>query len=207
MRFIYNLLPLLNQAPTPRVLSVLAGGQERKLITDDIGLKDNFSLLNVVDQTTTMHTLALEQVAKTNTSISFVHVYPGWVQTDLVGKLFDSKSRLSSNLYRFLSVLARWLFFPIFNLIATSAEESGERQLFHATSPRYTSARTLQSQGRDMDTEVAFECSVPGNGVYRVVATGETVSEAKVLGPLRETHMPEKVWEHTIEVFAEGLAR
>lgn len=207
MRFILNLLPLLNKAPTPRVVSVLAGGQERKLISDDLGLRNNFSLLNVVDQTTTMHTLALEHVAKTNPSVSFVHVYPGWVLTDIVDKLFESTSRLSSTLYQFLSMLVRWLFLPVFSLVAMSAEESGERQLFHATSPRYPSARTLQSQGRDLERETTFECSVPGNGVYRVAATGETVSDVKVLGPFRETHMPEKVWDHTIEVFAEALAR
>lgn len=207
MRFIHNLLPLLNKAPTTaRVLSVLAGGQERKLITDDLGLKDKFSLLNVVDQTTTMHTLALEHVAKRNPSVSFLHVYPGWVQTDLVDNFFKSKSRLNSTLYQFLTVLAGWLFLPIFSLVATSVEESGERQLFHATSPRYHSARTLESESH-WDLETAFECSVPGNGVYRVSAEGETVSDTKVLGPLRETGMPEKVWGHTIEVFAEALAR
>ncbi|KAL9039461.1 MAG: hypothetical protein Q9214_004870, partial [Letrouitia sp. 1 TL-2023] len=106
MRFIHNLLPLLNQSPAPRVVSVLAGGQERRLITDDLGLKHHFSLLNVIDQTTTMHTLALEHIAKTNPSISFLHVYPGWVQTDIMENFFNSKHRLSSTLYQILSVLA-----------------------------------------------------------------------------------------------------
>ena len=205
MRFIQNLLPLLNNAPTPRVLSVLAGGQERKLITDDLALKNQYSVPNVVDQTTTMHTLALEQIAKSNPSISFVHVYPGWVRTDLVEKFFDSASGLNSTGYTLLMSLARRLFLPIFSLVATSVEESGERQLFHATSPRYPSAQTLQSQGPNPET--AFECSVPGNGVYRVTATGETSSDTKVLGPLRDAHMDEMVWDHTMEVFAEALAR
>ena len=205
MRFIHNLLPLLNNAPNPRVLSVLAGGQERKLITHDLALKTNYSIPNVVDQTTTMHTLALEHIAKSNPSISFLHVYPGWVQTDFVDKFFASVSGLNSPLYTFLITLAQWLFTPIFSLFATSVHDSGQRQLFHATSPRYPSARTLQSRSRN--PENAFECSVPGNGVYRVTATGETVSDAKVLGPLREARMDEKVWDHTIEVFADVRAR
>lgn len=205
MRFIHNFLSLLEKAPHPRVLSVLAGGQERNLIVDDLGLRDNFSLLNVVDQTTTMHTLALEHIAKTHPSISFLHVYPGWVKTDIVEGLFNSKRRLSSSLSVLVGVLARWLILPIFNLIATSVEESGERQLFHATSPSYPSARTLRSEKLDLET--TFGCSVTGNGVYRVTATGETVSDAKVLGPLRKVNMPEKVWEHTTAVFAKILAR
>ena len=208
MRFIHNLLPLLNKAPTPRVLSVLAGGQERKLITDDLALKNNYSIPNVVDQTTTMHTLALEQIAKSNPSISFLHVYPGWVHTDFVEKFFNSVSGLHSTGYTFLMALVRWLFLPIFSLIATSVEDSGERQLFHATSPRYPSSRTLQSRdGRNPETKKAFECSVPGSGVYRVTARGETSSDTKVLGPLRDARMDEKVWDHTIEVFAQALAR
>lgn len=209
MRFIHNLLPILNQAPASRVVSVLAGGQERKLITDDLGLKVHFSLLNVVDQTTTMHTLALEYVAQSNPSISFLHVYPGWVQTDIMENFFNSKYRLSSTLYQSMSVLARWLFLPIFSLVAISVEEAGERQLFHATSPRYPSARTLQSQSSEQDGshyKPVFECAVPANGVYRVTAKSETVSDTKVLGPLREAHMPEKIWNHTIEVFGEAVA-
>lgn len=209
MRFIHNLLPLLNQAVAPRVVSVLAGGQERRLITNDLGLKEHFSLLNVIDQTTTMHTLALEYVAETNPSISFLHVYPGWVQTDIMENFFNSKYRLSSTLYQILSVLARWLFLPIFSLVAMSAEEARERQLFHTTSLRYPSARTPQSQSSGQGEghyEPAFECSVPGNGVYRVTAKGETVSDTKVLGPLREAHMPERIWNHTIEVFNEAVA-
>ena len=205
MRFIYNLLPLLNKAPTPRVLSVLAGGQERRLMTDDLGLKNNYSLLNVVNQTTTMHTLALEQIAKTNPSVSFVHVFPGWVCTDFVEKLFNSVSRLNSTTYNILMALVGWLLLSIFRLIATPVKESGERQLFHATSPAYPSARTLQSCNHE--AEGAFECSVPGNGVYRVYVTGETKSDTKVLGPFREAHMTEKVWDHTNEVFADVMAR
>ena len=205
MRFIHQLLPLLNRAPTPRVLSVLAGSQERKLIADDLALKDNYSVPNVVNQTTTMQTLALEHIAKSNPSVSFVHVYPGWVRTDFVDKFFDSISGLNSTGYTVLMALARRLFLPIFGLVASSVQESGERQLFHATSPKYPSARTLRSRGRNPET--AFECSVPGNGMYRVTATGETVSDAKALGPLRDSHMDEKVWDHTMEVFAQALAR
>ena len=95
MRFVYRLLLLLNKALTPRVLSLLAGGQELKLIIDDLGLKNNYSVLNFVNQTTTMYNLALERTAKTNPSVRFVHVSPGWVHADFVEKFLNSVSRLN----------------------------------------------------------------------------------------------------------------
>ena len=204
MRQTSNLLPLLRNSPAPKILSVLAGGQERRLLTHDLGLAENYSILNVIDQTTTMHTLAFEHLARDNSSISFLHAYPGWVKTDIVKNLFEKRQ------HGYLRTLASsWLLLPLFNLIATSAEESGERQAFHATSSRYASG-SQQQRRRDaggLGKEPFAECSVPGNGVYLVAANGETGSNSKVLDSYRKDGMPEKIWEHTMGVFEEALSR
>ena len=36
-------------------------------------------------------------------------------------------------------------------------------------------------------------------------AKGETVSDTKVLGPLRDARVDEKVWDHTVGVFEEAV--
>jgi hypothetical protein len=217
MRLTSNLLPLLQNCRSSRVLSVLAGGQERRLFTEDLGLKENYSTLNVIDQTTTMHTLAFEHLAKDNPSISFLHAYPGWVKTDIVKNLFSAAQPQQSQFTAYLRKLAgNWLFLPVFNLIATSVEECGERQLFHATNARYASKIEQEQHHDDRDagitTATAFrdsfaECSVPRNGVYRVAANGETISDNKVLGPYRRDNMAKKIWEHTAGVFEEVLIK
>jgi NAD(P)-dependent dehydrogenase (short-subunit alcohol dehydrogenase family) len=40
VRLTTNLLPLLRKSPRPRILSVLSGGQEKKMIEDDLGLQN-----------------------------------------------------------------------------------------------------------------------------------------------------------------------
>ncbi|KAF5268757.1 hypothetical protein FOXYS1_329 [Fusarium oxysporum] len=61
MRLIERLLPMLMQAPHPRVLSVLAGGHEGPLFTNDgdIGLrkKGSYTVPRAVNQVTTLHSL------------------------------------------------------------------------------------------------------------------------------------------------------
>jgi NAD(P)-dependent dehydrogenase (short-subunit alcohol dehydrogenase family) len=202
MRLTFNLLPLLKNSQAPKVLSVLAGGQERRLLTHDLGLKENYSILNVMDQATTMHTLAFEHLAQDHQSISFLHAYPGWVRTDIVKNLFEGRQR------GYLRTLAsNWLILPLFNLIATSVEESGERQVFHATSRRYASKSEQQQDAESVSKKIFAECSVPGSGVYRVAANGETLSDSKVLDSYRKDHIPERIWEHTIGVFEEALTK
>lgn len=216
MRFIDKLLPLLTESPNPRVVSVLAGGQEKSLVENDLDLKDHYSFFTAIDQTTTMHTLALEHLAPANPTVSFLHVFPGMVKTDIIDNFLASRARLRSLWARFLATLASWLLLPILHWTATSPEESGERQLFHVTSSRYPSAQMLQSSSTGSaghysvgqgGEEPPFACSVPGNGVYRVLALGETASDAKVLGPMRESGMRERISEHTTEVFRNVLGQ
>ncbi|KAF5973212.1 hypothetical protein FCOIX_8885 [Fusarium coicis] len=62
MRLVERLLPMLMQAPHPRALSVLAGGHEGPLFTNDgdIGLREkgNYTAPRAVNQVTTLQSLA-----------------------------------------------------------------------------------------------------------------------------------------------------
>jgi len=91
------------ESQAPRILSVLAGGNERQIPTHDQGLERNYTIINVVNHTTTMHTLAFEHLAKSNPSVSFIHAYPGWVRTDILGKRLHPQtwSMVCFNLHAF----------------------------------------------------------------------------------------------------------
>ncbi|KAF5694738.1 hypothetical protein FDENT_866 [Fusarium denticulatum] len=94
MRLIERLLPMLMQAPHPRVLSVLAGGHEGPLFTKDgdIGLckKDNYTAPRAVNQVTTLHSLAFIHFASHYPKVSWLHVHPGWVATTFLSDLLQS---------------------------------------------------------------------------------------------------------------------
>jgi hypothetical protein len=207
MRFTTNLLPLLKKSQAPRTLSVLAGGNERQILTHDLGLERNYTIIYVVNHTTTMHTLAFEHLAKSNPSVSFIHAYPGWVRTDILGNLFTPKP---GAWYGTIFALFRWMAAWGLKVFGISAEESGERQVFHATSSRYPSKITIEARVVDAEKVEASEfteCSVPGNGVYRLSWDGEGVSDDNVLGPYRKEGLPEKIWDHTVELFDRALSR
>ncbi|KAF5591106.1 hypothetical protein FPANT_5839 [Fusarium pseudoanthophilum] len=94
MRLIERLLPMLMQAPHPRVLSVLAGGHEGPLFTTDgdIGLrkKGNYTAPRAVNQVTTLHSLAFIHFASHYPKVSWLHVHPGWVATTFLSELLQS---------------------------------------------------------------------------------------------------------------------
>ncbi|KAL2071171.1 hypothetical protein VTL71DRAFT_12406 [Oculimacula yallundae] len=202
MRFTLNLIPLLRNSRAPRVLSVLAGGNERHIITHDLGLNHNYSIVNTVNHTTTMHTLAFEFIAQDNPSISFLHAYPGWVQTDILDNFFSYEPRAW---YGFVFRLLRAVAAVGMKFVAISAEEAGERQVFFATSSRYPCRETLLSRPESMVLYNLEDCSVPENGVYRVGWQGNGVSNNEVLGKYRDSGLPGKIWEHTLDVFREAL--
>jgi NAD(P)-dependent dehydrogenase (short-subunit alcohol dehydrogenase family) len=189
IRLTVHLLPLLQNAPSPRVLSVLAGGKERRLFTQDLSLQQNYSFLNVIDQTTTMHTLTFERLATENPSISFLHSYPGLVQTEIVQNAWLSETGRSP---RWLVSLVSWMLRLVFLLIATTVDECGERQAFLATSLRFSPRKG----------GVAGEVFL----VNEKCEDGRTRSNQKALKLWRAEGMVEKVWLHTMGIFTDALS-
>ncbi|KAL2828382.1 hypothetical protein BJY01DRAFT_228435 [Aspergillus pseudoustus] len=119
-----------------------------------------------------MTSLSLEQLAKANPAVSFVHSYPGVVKTGLLRDF----GALAQALVNVLFFLARPWTVPL--------EESGERQLYAATGvPRNRAVG--EGSGRP----------------YLVSWDGEPRGNQNVLGLYREKKIGEVVWKHTRDVF------
>ncbi|KAJ8131489.1 hypothetical protein O1611_g2138 [Lasiodiplodia mahajangana] len=179
IRFITNLLPLLRCAPDlRRVVSVGGGGHEGELDTTD------FSALRVpLDKLrghlTSLVTLGLESVAQAAPDVSFVHDYPGTVRTKLIDYLPEE-------------VLRTLEFVPI--------DESGERQLYIATSAMFPAARDVKGVPLGDGVETAVGTSgVVGSGIYSVGADCESVSPTtlELLRVMRGNGLVEDVHRHT----------
>lgn len=175
MRVISNLLPLLHRSSRPRILSVLNGGREQKINTEDLGLERNWAVRAMINHTTTMTTLAFDHLAPVNENIAFLHAFPGLVQTDIFSQLTAPES--SGIAWRIGLAAIRALTAAAFVVMGISPEESGERHAFHLTSATF------------------------GPGVHRINETSNEVAAPGVLEEYRKEGWPKKVWEYTLTVF------
>ncbi|KAL3458078.1 hypothetical protein BJX64DRAFT_267402 [Aspergillus heterothallicus] len=185
MRFISNLLPhLVNAAMKPNVatagknrglasvVSVLEAGGEGPLILEDLPLKDNYSLKNCAKHAITMTSLSMEELARANPAVSFVHSYPGVVKTGVLRDFNPFVQALMSVLF----FLAKPWTVPL--------EDSGERHLYAATGVPKTRA-IGEGSGKP----------------YLVSWDGEPRGNQNVLGLYREKKIGPVVWKHTQDMF------
>ncbi|KAK3324813.1 hypothetical protein B0T19DRAFT_403008 [Cercophora scortea] len=195
MRLVLDLLPLLDAAPNPRVLNVLAGGKEGKVHADDLGLRDpahNGFIIAAVS-TPTYTTIFFEKLAKLHPKISFVHSYPGAVKTGLLNRKEVGWPVLSFLLY--------WVIVPLFGwLILIPAKESGERHLWAATAGLFASREVAAAKKGEGEVAVGSD-GAKGSGTYTINEKGESVVNDKVLKEIRDTGVNEKIWEHTFEEY------
>ncbi|KAK6067191.1 hypothetical protein SCUP515_10272 [Seiridium cupressi] len=192
--FILNLIPLLNAAPSPRVISVLAGGQEGAIIPDDLEFKGpkNYTLGKVNNATSSYVTLTLEQLQKRNPKISFIHAFPGLVKTNLFN---------TEHFGLAISFLVNWIVIPLVGrLFFTSQEGAGEKFLFVASSPSFG------AQGDSKDLAVGSN-GQKGSGAYTLDEAPEAVHNDTVLAPLRKDGWDIKIYEHTINKLESVLGR
>ena len=140
MRFITNLLPLLEASKNPRVFSILAGGKEIMIEEDNLDLRKKFSLSASTGYPATMTSLAFETLASQYPSIGFLHVFPGIVTTSL---LKNSVGSVAGSILGFLM-----------KPISMSAEESGEWQTWLSTSPNFAKgAYILNHDGKGVTNQ------------------------------------------------------
>ncbi|KAI9832823.1 MAG: hypothetical protein M1826_000989 [Phylliscum demangeonii] len=210
MRFMQQLLPLLSAASGPaagaRILNIHGAGYEGRMQEDDLELQHSFSLMAAVTHTATMNTLAMAELAPGYPSVSFVHTYPGLVVTGT----FDHMAEHWAAPWRFLLLRVA---LPLLKPFAVPLHESGERQLFHATSARYPPPGTVKdpaaaAAGVPMPAglEVAVGAdSRPGSGCYLLGADGEPVGDRKLLDDYRARGMGKTVWDHTLAVYERVL--
>jgi hypothetical protein len=160
-------------------VTVGGGGKEGLLdVTDFPALRVPLSQLR--GHLTTLITLGLEAVAKTASDVSFIHDYPGTVNTGL---------------YRNMDA-------PPFNTsLSVPIEECGERHLYLATSARFPSREGNNTAVR-LNAGVQVAAGTTGEigmGVYSVGETCESASSevVELLAVLREKGTVEEVWRHT----------
>ena len=188
MRFVHNLLPTLEAAKSPRVVSVLAGGKESVIEADNLDLRKKFSLSASTGYPATLNSLAMEVLASQHPSVSFIHVFPGIVATPLFKKTFGS-------------VLGSVVMF-ISSFMSISPQESGEWQTYLSTSPSFPAKNSPEKStaaARASTGEV-------GGGSYILNYDGKDVTNKSLMTNLREKGFPDIVWKHTLETFDRILA-
>ncbi|KAG0648358.1 Oxidoreductase andH [Hyphodiscus hymeniophilus] len=200
LRFTYNLLPLLTESPSPRVVAILAGGQEAEIDFNDLEMKNNFNGFKAAANGATQHTLAFEELANSYPTVTFIHNYPGIVATGVVDKLMTS----ATGIWAIPATIARWLIVPIISLFAARVDVAGERGLFLATSARYPPAQPktdLSGVALPKGVEVSKASIVmdgKGNGVYLLNESDESGPDAPIMPKYRAEGKSKVVWESTV---------
>ena len=192
MRFTQQLLPLVQSASPPlsRVVSVLSPGEEGVVDFNDLDLKRNFSLRRAMAHAITMTSLAFEEMAKRDPTVSFVHAFPGGVKT---GFLRDGGFAIRAAAQVAATVFARWMI---------GIEESGERHLYAATSAAYP-PESGEKRGVEIGNGkvLAGSAGETGSGAYLIGADGEFRANEKVLKEMRAKDAGAKIWAHTMKMF------
>lgn len=191
------------------MVSILAGGKEKAIDLNDLEVKNDFTFLKAASNGTGQTTLAFEELAKANPSISFIHKYPGFVDTGVIARLLATVPGILS----IPATIVSWALLPIVNLFSYTVEEAGERGLFIATSARYPPAQPKTAYlGVELPKGVhVAEASVvkegKGNGMYRLGGNDESAAEAPILVEYRADDVGKKVWEETQAVWERALER
>lgn len=206
IRFAVNLLPLLKSAPgLRRVVSVFAAGLEGKIVADDLD-GNKSSLIAHRDNVASMLTLAMVKLSEDAPQVSWVHDFPGFVESGL----WESAPGL-------LGVVVRTVVWALGRFFYMDPEECGLRQLFMATSARFppagSSAAAAAAAGEDTTasgvglvddlTVVTALNGKPGGGIYSVNEHGDTIPDKKVamLRRYMTDGTKDVVWRHTMETF------
>ncbi|RSM20739.1 hypothetical protein CDV31_000428 [Fusarium ambrosium] len=189
-RLTVNLLPLLKKAPSlRRVVTVMAGTKEGKIFLDDIPGRN---LPNKIRSTRghlcTAMTLSLEALSRQAPEVSFIHNFPGSVDTDLIRRDDGLMMQFVKQFFRLgTTVMGKWVL----------KEECGERHAWLCLSSRFPAMN-------DKSTEAAVGTDgTMGSGVYSVDWDGESASDevVKLLGGYREGGAVDKVWKHMDDEF------
>lgn len=185
LRAVQLLLPLLDRAPSPRVVSVLAGGLEAPLNEEDLDLRGPgaWSTWGSSVQAATMCTLALEVLARENPRLSAVHWLPGVVETPGLARLRTFGKEFAN---------------------PKTQEEAGAVGLFLATSDRYA----VPGGGSLVPVPEGLDVAErSGRGIFLVDPEGETADSEKVLVGMRERGVDKAVWEFTRKLFADCVGQ
>ena len=192
-----NLLPLLQSAPfLRRVVTVGRGGDEGPLDSSDFPAR-HVPLFSLRGHLSTLISLGLETVARMAPDVSFVHDYPGTVDTSLPSRM---EGLMGVVIRAYIRLMGHWICVPI--------QESGERHLYLATSAKYPPVSGGSDPGfavpLEEGTDVARGTTGQiGSGTYSVGWDGEGASPVvvKLLTGYRDEGMLDQIWRHTESEF------
>ncbi|KAF2000179.1 hypothetical protein P154DRAFT_522688 [Amniculicola lignicola CBS 123094] len=195
LRFIVNLLPLLQAAPTlRRVVSIFTGSKEGPILSTDWQARNlNGSLIKLRAQGATMHTLALEKIAEKAPDVAFVHDYPGAVRSNI--------AREGTWAIKLLGMVVK-IFAP---LICVPNEVSGERHLYLETSAAYP-AKVGGNDGVAMEEGDQAAKGIEGklgSGQYSCDQVCDAASDTvvQVLKQARAEGKDKELWEEVQKQF------
>lgn len=192
MLFVQHLLPVLAKSEAPRVVTVLFGGMESKsLDLDDLDLKKsgNFSIMKLQPHYAGMTTMFLDKLADENENITFIHSWPGWVNTGNI------KRGLGPSTSWFMGWVVWLILEPLVGIFSFRDEESAQRHLFQSTSAAFGGRGTPWKGKPGVNSRQKQE-----NGFFLMNYKCDCTPNGRVMPVLREKAR-QKVWNHTQEVF------
>ncbi|KAJ5665465.1 uncharacterized protein N7477_007913 [Penicillium maclennaniae] len=200
MRFIANLLPMLQHSSISRVVIVLAGTKEGPVNPNDIPGKRVLPW-KARGHLCSMITLTLEHFAKLAPEVSFIHNYPGFVDTPLSQSMKGVLEAAMKSVFRVTSLFSTREY--------VSLDETGERHVYLATGARFPAKKPSNSSLKGGSTllnrkEVAVGSDgIVGSGVYIVdeYCEGGDANVQRVLSTLRQDERDAKIWEHMEKEF------
>jgi NAD(P)-dependent dehydrogenase (short-subunit alcohol dehydrogenase family) len=194
-RFIVNLLPQLQAAThLRRVVSIFTGTKEGPITNPDLQMRSmGYNVLKARGQAASTVTLATEAVAATAPDVSFIHDFPGPVNSNIargdgVGKL------IMRGISRIVSPF-----------LYIKENVSGDRHLFLATSARYPSVSGA-AEGVELGSGVEVARGIDGkvgSGMYVIDEVCEPASKEveSLVRKLKEDGWGKKVWDHVVGEF------
>ncbi|OLN96560.1 Dehydrogenase/reductase SDR family member 13-like protein 1 [Colletotrichum chlorophyti] len=197
MLFTLVLLPLLRLSPSGRVLTVLGGSMlSNDLFLDDLNLEKpgNFGGVRTQTHMNIMNTLFLDRLAHEpgNESISFVHNWPGAVNTGNLAR-YHTRSWRSPVSWTVLVTPLLWL-------VGFGEKEAGERHLYVATSGRF-GGKGPMVDGKGAESGARRK---GGGGLFLVNNKCDVSYKEDVLRELR-AEARGKVWDKTMEILGPYL--
>ncbi|KAL1859645.1 hypothetical protein Daus18300_009510 [Diaporthe australafricana] len=197
IRMAKNLMPLLQRGNgLRRVVSSFTGAKEGKVFDDDWqGKEGKVPFSAARGHASTMMTLGLEALAKEAPEVSFVHAFPGNVNTNIIrsgdGAILRTMAFVSKALW--------------FVTGSTPILEVGERHTFYCTSARYPPKGPADepiTAGVALPDGATVAQGVDGSvggGVYSVDTYGASADTKveELLASYRQDGTAEKLWKYT----------
>lgn len=186
-RFVAKLLPLLQNATgLRRVVSVFVGTKEGAVDVTNIQAI-GMGMMAARAHNASLTTLSLEKFSKDYPEVSFIHAFPGMVNTGI----WRGTSGILASMMKGLLAFAG-------SLMTTSIEETGERHFYLSTSENYPAAKSTNTL---VETVAVGTDGKIGSGVYSVDNVGESASSnvQNILARLRKEGVAEKLWSNVEE--------